>query len=224
MSTQPPEHGSTPSGPAYPGPTQPHGATPSGPSYPGPPPPPAWGQSPQYGQQYGSPYGGYGGGGPVVPQRRPAGVTAAAIITIVMSALTGLFWLVIALIYASSRDQIERRLVNDPQFDELDITSSDLENVSSAVYVIAVLTVALCIAAIIFAVLTLRGRNWARILVVILAALTALLSLVAVLGGGLIALIWLVAAVAVIVLLFTGGAGAWFDARAHRADAARTQY
>jgi hypothetical protein len=37
-------------------------------------------------------------------------------------------------------------------------------------------------------------------------------------------LLWVGAAIAVIVLLFAGSAGAWFDLRNHRADRERASY
>ncbi len=208
MSTPPTEPEGQPpaqSYPQYPGPSYP--------ASPGPPPPPQYG-SPQYG----------GHGGPVVPRSRPGTVTAAGVTTIVMAAITGVGWVVIGLVWAASRDQIERRLLTDPQFDSLNLTASDLDNVSSGIYVGAVLAALICLVAVVAAVLMLRGRNWARIVVVVLSAVTALLGLVFVLGGGFLALLWLLAGAAVIVLCFAGGAGAWFDARGYAADSAPRPY
>ena len=56
--------------------------------------------------------------------------------------------------------------------------------------------------------LVLRRSNVARILLVISASVTALLSLLSITSG--ISLVVLIAAVATIVLLFAGGASAWF--------------
>jgi len=215
MSTQPPPHEGSGQGQSYPGPSYPapgqQGPTYPGPSYPPPPP-----QS----------YGGYGGGygAPPVPQQRPGTVTAAAIVTIVMASLTGLLWLIVGIAFAASRDQIEDALVSDPQWASLNVSTEDLDTFSSALIGIAFAIVLLCVVAIVLAIQVLRGRNWARIILVIMSGLTAVLALLMVFGQAWIAVVWLVAAAAVVALLFAGGAGAWFDARAHNADAARSQY
>jgi len=218
MSTQPPQHeGSAPgqSGPgqsdpgsAYPGSSQ-SGPTYPGPSYPPPPPQPYGGQ------------GGYGGGygGSPVPRGRPGTVTAAAITTIVMAALTGLGWALIGIAFAVGRDALESRLVEDPQFEAFDVSQEDVDTFASALIGISIGAVIICALAIAMSILVLKGRNWARIVLVLLSAITVVISLVMLLGGGFIALLWLVAAGAVIGLLFAGGAGAWFDTRAHNADA-----
>lgn len=223
MSTQPPDQ-PPPQGQTFPGPSYPdsgqHEASHSGPSYPGPPAPPSYGQYPQ---QHGQPYGGYPGG-PVVPQRRPGGVTAAAVITIVMSALTGLGWVIIALVWASNRAEMENRLLDDPQFRSLDIGREDLDTAASFLYGLAGVFTLASLAALVAAILTLRGVNWARIVTIILAALTVVIALILVLGQGWIALVWLIAGATVIGLLLSGSARAWFDARAHNADAARSPY
>ena len=65
-----------------------------------------------------------------------------------------------------------------------------------------------CLAAVLLAVLVLHRSNVARIMLVVSSAVTALLSLVAIASG--VSLVSLAAAVAVIVCLFTGGAGDWF--------------
>ena len=54
----------------------------------------------------------------------------------------------------------------------------------------------------------LRRSNVARILLVISSAVVALFSLLSITSG--VSAVWLVAAIAVIVLLFVGGAGDWF--------------
>ena len=54
----------------------------------------------------------------------------------------------------------------------------------------------------------LRRSNGARIALVISSAVSAVLSLLAI--GSLLSGLWLIASIAVIVLLFTGGAGDWF--------------
>lgn len=226
MTTQPPEHEGPPPGSSYPGQMAPgtgqQGASYPGPSYPGPPAPPA---PPAYGhpQQYGQPYGGYAGG-TVVPQRRPGGVTAASIITIVMSTITGIGWVIIALVWASNRAEIENRLLDDPQFRSFDITPADLDTVASVIYGLAAVFAFASLVALVTAILTLKGVNWARIVTIILAALTVVIALILVIGQGWLALLWLAAGATVIGLLLSGSARAWFDSRGYQSDAARRQY
>ena len=117
MSTQPPDHEGSAPGQSFPGPSYP-GSGQQGPDYPGPsyPPPPP--------QSYGG-YGGYGGS--PVPRPRPGTVTAAAVLTLVMAGLTGLGGALIGIAFAVSRDQIERSLVTDPQFEAFDVSAEDVE-------------------------------------------------------------------------------------------------
>jgi hypothetical protein len=56
-----------------------------------------------------------------------------------------------------------------------------------------------------------RRSNVARIGLVVSSSLTAIVSLVAITGG--VSVIPLAAAIAVIVCLFTGGAGEWYRGR-----------
>src|ERR671920_760725 len=141
-----------------PGPThQPYGQDPYG-QQPGGQPYP-YGQQSPYSQQ---PYGQQPGG-----DRRPGTVTAAAWITIVLSAITAALF---------------------------GFTGLGL--------------VMWAIIAIVLAVLVMRRSNVARILLVISSAVVALFSLLGVTSG--VSAITLVAAIAVIVLLFVGGAGDWF--------------
>ena len=67
------------------------------------------------------------------------------------------------------------------------------------------------LSAIVLGVLTLKRKNWARVMLVVSAAVTALFSLLGITSG--LSALTLIAAVAVIVLLFTGGANQWFARR-----------
>ena len=68
----------------------------------------------------------------------------------------------------------------------------------------------------------LRRSNAARITLVVSSAVTALVSLIGI-GSGVSALT-LIAAIAVIVLLFTGGAGDWFKRKNAAAVPGMQQY
>ena len=65
-------------------------------------------------------------------------------------------------------------------------------------------------AAILLAVLVMRRSNVSRILLVVSSAGCAVVSLLGVLA--ILPVLWVIGAIVVIVLLFTGGANAWFSA------------
>jgi hypothetical protein len=186
-----------------------------------PPPPPAYGQ-PAYGQQppayaaqpgYAAPMGGD-------PDKRPGTVTAAGIITIVFSGLSFLLYAVILVALLVAKDEVLDEIEKSQGFEDAGISSSDALGVVVAfVGVFAVW----CLIATILGFLVLRRSNAARITLVVSSAVTAVFSLIGI-GSGVSALT-LIAAVAVIVLLFTGGAGEWFKRKnAAPAVPGMTQY
>jgi hypothetical protein len=193
-----------------PGPTHPPGPGPSGtmsamtytPGSESYPPPPQYGGS--------NPYGGSG-----APTRRPGTVTAAAIITMVFGALTALGCgiLGLTLLLADKNNVIndlQDQLGDQSAFD--DYTFEDWENVLSAAGIIFLVLAVWAVISIVLAVGALRGSNGARITLIISAAVSIVVSLI----GTLIFLfpgLNLIAAIAVIVLLFTGGAGDWYRAK-----------
>ena len=65
--------------------------------------------------------------------------------------------------------------------------------------------------ACVLAVFAMRRSNVSRILLVISASVAGLLSLLAI--GSVVSAVWLLACIAVVVLLFTGGAGDWYARR-----------
>lgn len=221
--------------PAYPPPQnpygqpqQPFGAPPASPSPYGqqppaqePPakpdqPPPSYtqqyGQQPhgqsaypqQYAQQgYGQPaYGGYG----QPSDRRPATVTVAAVITLVMSGLVlALFTLGFVALAVAREDVV------DQMRDTGGLGDVDPNDIISVLYVVFAAFIIWCVIAMVLAVFALRRSNGARIGLVVSSALAAVLSLIAI-GSGL-SIVSLVACIAVIVCLFTGGAGQWYATR-----------
>jgi hypothetical protein len=202
------------SNPTEPPPGNPYGDPPPSTPYGEPAQPPPYGQQPYgqpYGQQpYGQPYGQqpYGAGhGTTDPDKRPATVTAASIITIVFSALSLLAFGVLAIVLAAARDdiidEINREMEGQPGFE--DISADDLANVMIVIFIVFAIW---SLIALVTATLALRRQNWARIVTVISAAVTALFSLLSITSG--ISAITLIAAVAVIVLYFTGGASDWY--------------
>ena len=158
-----------------------------------------YGQPSPYSQQpsYGAPQ--------PTGDRRPGTVTAAAWITIVFSALTAALFGFTGLALLVARDQVITEMERVPEFQDANI---DAEAAVGVLVAIMVGLVIWCVVAIVLAVLVLRRSNVARILLVISASVTALFGLVGITSG--VSLVPLVAAIATIVLLFTGGAGDWF--------------
>lgn len=200
MSEQDPGPTHTPYGQPNPSGQQPYGQSP-------------YGQQPQYGQPpYGQQPYGQQGYGAVDPDRRPTTVTVAAWITIVFSGLTAALFGVIALIFVVARDDFvagfDREMESSVGTTDVNIDADSLAGVIVAVFLVFAVW---ALIAIVLAVFVLRRSNVARILLVISSSVTALLSLIGI-GSG-VSVVPLVAAVAVIVLLFVGGAGDWFKGR-----------
>jgi hypothetical protein len=173
----------------------------------GPPPPP--GGYPTYGS-YGPPPP---PPGPVVPTKRPGTLTAAGIITIVMSAIALLGLGVTAIWFLVDRESLE-------DSDDIGNMASDadmnVEDLVTAIGVISVIAALLSAVAVVLGVMLLRNKR-VRIPLVILSAIAIIMSLLAFPIG----LVWVIAEVLVIVFLFVGGASAWFDAQGYAADRAR---
>ena len=170
----------------------------------GQPAQPAYGQ-PAYGQPaYGQPA--YGYGAPARdPHKRPGTVTAAGVITLIVSGLTALFGLFGIVALLISRSDFLDELENQQEFDDAGV---DADSAFGAVLgVIGVFTL-WCIIACILAIFVMRRSNAARITLVVSSSVAALLSLIGI--ASLLSAVTLIAAIAVIVLLFTGGANEWF--------------
>jgi hypothetical protein len=213
-------------------PQQPFGAPPASPSPYGQPsqpaqssqPPPSE-QPPQapptYSQQYGQqPYGqssypqqyaqqGYGqpaygaGYGQPTSDRRPGTVTAASVITLVMSGLLGALFALLLVGMAVARDEIVLELRNQD-----DLGGFDPNDLISVLYVALTAFIVWCIVAMVLAVFAMRRSNGARIGLVVSAALAGLLSLVSI--TSLVTIVPLVACITTIVCLFAGGASQWY--------------
>ncbi|HEX6246779.1 MAG TPA: hypothetical protein VFZ64_02810 [Nocardioidaceae bacterium] len=174
----------------------------------GPPPygqqpyPPAYGQAP-YGQQpaygYPQPYG----GPPTDRDKRPATVTAAAWITWVFSALALLGFVGMGLAMSVARSQFLDEVMQDPNFENLDLTR---DQVLAGMWVVVVALVVWAVSAMVFAWFAFRRANWARIMLVVSASVSLVFSLLAFPVG----LLHVVATGTVIALLFLGGANEWY--------------
>nr|CAA9360063.1 MAG: hypothetical protein AVDCRST_MAG46-3216 [uncultured Nocardioidaceae bacterium] len=220
MSTPPPQlppgHGGYPpfGSPPGSGPQGEHAPVPgpstSGPAPYGPPYEPSPYGPPQYGQP---PYGPVGW---QVPESRPTGVTAAAVITVVGAGLAALIGGLISLAFLLARDSFEEGVAQ-----ELDgFSASEQSLVVSVVGWYFIGCTLLALVAIVLGVLLLRDRHRVRVPLVVMSAITALLGVPLFPFG----LLWSAAAISVIILLFAGSAGAWFDLRNHRADQQRASY
>lgn len=181
----------------------------------GQPPPQAYGQ-PQY-PPYGYPpqaQAPYGGGYPA-PQadrgERPTNVTIATWVTWALSALTLFGFVMIAFVLLVAREEFLSQIEQDPTFQE-QLGEVDLELVIAALWVMVVVSLVWCLVAIVLAWFAFRGANWARIALVVSAGVAALFSILSFPVG----LIHLVAAGAVIALLFTGGSNEWYAGRSGR--------
>lgn len=185
-----------------------------------------YGQPPQYGQQpsgqqsYGAqpygqqPYGQQPGAPSPYPTQRPGVVTAAAIIAMIMSALTGLVWLLFGIFAIASGDSLVEAIRDEPdarrQVDDAGITMTQLQDGIQTFGIVALILGVLILLTILPAVGVLRGSNAARVVLIILAAITVLVGLFFTVFGSGVGLPWAIAGGLVVLFLLLGDAGAWF--------------
>ena len=177
--------------------------------------PPAYGQQAPYGQQ--PPYG-HGYAGPA-SDKRPGSVTGAAVITLIFSGLSLLLYAFILIALIVARNEVLDAITQEPDFEDLGISP---DSAFGAIVAFVAVFLVWCVIACVLAVLVLRRSNAARITLVVSSAMTALFSLFAI--KGLVSGITLLAGIAVIVLLFVGGANDWFKGRNRQAIPGMTQY
>jgi hypothetical protein len=147
--------------------------------------------------------------GPMLPTKRPGTLTAAAVITIVMSGIAFVVMGAFALWFLADRDGME---TSDFMIDfalDMDMTPDDATSFFGIYSVIATLLAA---AAIVLAVMLLQDKQ-VRIPLVVLSAITILM--------GIATIVWTIAAILVIVFCFVGGANAWMDAQKYARNQAR---
>ncbi|MCD4524183.1 hypothetical protein [Nocardioides sp. cx-173] len=167
-----------------------------------PPSPNPYGEAPPpqpYGQPYGQPQpGAYQ---PAHPGRRPGTVTAAAVVTWVGSAIALICLLFLLVAVQAGTDEF---------YDGFQDSASgwSRDEVKTFTTVFAVIGIVWSIAAIVLAFCVMRRRNWARILLTVSAALAIPVSLVMALA--IVPLLHVILCIAAIVLLYVGGANAWF--------------
>ena len=179
---------------------------------------PQYGQQPysqpQYGQQgpyagYPQPYGQpYYGQAPRDPDKRPTTVSAAAWITWIMSGLTLLGLLITGIALSVGGDDIVRQIEQDPNV-QAQLDNISIDELIAGVWVLVAIGFFWSVAAIVIALFAFRRANWARITLVVSAAMTVLFSILTLPAG----ILYTLGGGAVIALLFTGGANEWYSRR-----------
>lgn len=155
------------------------------------------------------------GATPAGPLRRPGTVTAACVLTWVFSAIALIGSVIQALAITGGRDEVIAELEKNEDWetiqDQMDVNAADFVD---AMGVFLWVVAALSLLAILLAVFTFRGGRGARVGLVVLSAITALIALL--LSVAIIPFLWVIVCVTTIVLLFVGGAGAWFASKGAR--------
>ena len=139
------------------------------------------------------------------PDKRPGTVTAAGVITMVLAGLSTLLYGLGLVALLVARDEVLDEIENSQGFEDAGISADSAFGVVAGVMGVFALW---SLIALILGVLVLRRSNGARITLVVSSAMTILLSLLAI-GSG-VSAVTLIGGIAVIILLFTGGASDWF--------------
>jgi hypothetical protein len=138
---------------------------------------------------------------------RPTSVVVAAAVTWLCAGVAALmFALVIGMLMFAQAPLVEA-IRADARFGEAGVSVDDL---LAAAWVVSAIAIFWSVSALALAVLAFRRLGWARVLLAVSAGMTVLFGLVALPAGLLVA----VPAVAVVALLFSGGANAWYAGRA----------
>lgn len=169
-------------------------------------------ETPQpYGNPYDSPYGDGPTGHSAPPPgsgKRPGTVLWACLLTWVFStlALVGSVGMWAGL--QADRDEFVRQIEEQPGFEDVGVSADSFADViAGGALVVAVLA----LLAIVFAVLAFRRSRGGRIGLVVTASVGAVISLG--LSLAIVPFLWVIVCVVTIVLLFAGGASAWFARR-----------
>jgi hypothetical protein len=203
-------------------PENPYG-TPSG-EQPTPPPPPPYGQPVPPQQPFGQPsypptsgqqphpqqplgqsaYGVMGRD----PNARPGTVTAAAIITMILSGLCAVLFFGLTAVMAVAKEDFIDLVQDEARKQDQSFSRADVESVYGVIIGVMVVMAIWCLIALVLAIFVLRRSQVARILLVVSASIAGLLSLLAITSGA--SIVTLAGTIAVIVMLFAGGASDWF--------------
>ncbi len=131
---------------------------------------PAYGQQPAYGGGYGQTY--------QDPDKRPGTVTAAGVITLLLSGLVLVLLALGMVALGVARDEVV-----DQMRDQGGLQDIDPNDIVSVLFVVFGAFIVWCIIAMVLAVFAMRRSNGARIGLVVSAALAAILSLLAIASG-----------------------------------------
>lgn len=161
---------------------------------------------PQQPQQWGAPQQQWQGD--TAPSRRPGTVLAACIVTWICAGITFLVGGLFALFGAVARDDLIKEFRSDEEFMKaIDDVGLTIDNVADGIVWAGVVSAVLALLAIIAAIFVLRRSSAARILLTVLSGLTVLITAIAFIP-------LVIGPVVVIVLMYVGGANAWFARRA----------
>ena len=138
------------------------------------------------------------------PDRRPASVIVAAAITWLFAGLTAFMFTIVVLMLMFGQDALVDAIRADARFDDLNISIDDL---LAGLWVVSAVAIFWSLSAIALAVLAFRRVGWARILLAVSAAITALVSISAQWSG----LLMMVPAAVAAGLLFSRSANAWYS-------------
>ncbi|UYM06046.1 hypothetical protein [Solicola gregarius] len=174
-------------------------------------------QPPQYQQPYGTPYptgqeSGYGYGGYAPHIERPGSVTAGAVIAIVLSGISALAALGSLVGVIAAWNSMIDEFRSDPG--QYELTADQIDQIADAkagVVVFVVIWAIIAAFGVVVAVLAIKGQNWARITLTVLAAISLVIGLILI--TSFISAIWVLGSIACIICLFVGGANDWYRYR-----------
>lgn len=145
-------------------------------------------------------------------QPRPREVLQACLLTWIFSGVVFCGMLLAIVGFAASPDLIKEVYESDDRFTDADL---DIDQLRAATIVVGAVFGVWSLVAVVLAVFTFLGHNWARITLIISAATTGLLGLALMIAAPLLALVS-VAAVLSIVMLTRARTNAWFLNRSRR--------
>jgi hypothetical protein len=162
--------------------------------------------APPYAGEYGAPTPPANAPAP----RRPGALTAACIVTWVMTAAAAAMMAMTALAMAVARNEIFAELQRQqPDFDFQGVSQRDL---AIAVVLVASVVIVWCVVAAVLAILAVRGQNWARIALVVSAIAAGVAALIGMLANPLLVVVVISTAV-VSGLLLRRNVTDWYRAR-----------
>lgn len=173
-------------------------------------------QPPQYQQPYGGGAGGYGyppapgGYGDYAPHlERPGTVTAGAVIAIVLSGISALAGLASLIGVIAAWDSMVDEFRSDPDQYELSMDQIDqIADAQAGVIIFVAIWAAIAVLGVIVGILTIKGRNWARITLTVFASISLVIGLLLI--TSVVSGLWVLGSIACIICLFIGGANDWF--------------